>query len=293
MRKLTQSIARSVMVLLVQSADHVTGATGLTLTITASKAGAAFAGIAPVVTERGSGWYSVALTASHTDTLGDLALHITAAGADPLDVLFDVQESGLASADFVVRSGTAVAGAGSSITLDAGASAVNDIYVGLVVVIVSGTGAGQARVINDYDGGTQVASVENPWATNPDNTSVFRLLAAGHPLSHSNGNGTNAAYNLGAQVWDSTVDDVGLAAGSYGELLKIVQGLSNGMMVMDNTTHDANGLTAARLRVFADQADVTAATDGGVGEGEIATFALATTYDAPGQVNVFRSRRTS
>ena len=152
MRKLTQSIARSVMVLLVQSADHVTGATGLTLTITASKAGAAFAGIAPVVTERGSGWYSVALTASHTDTLGDLALHITAAGADPLDVLFDVQESGLASADFVVRSGTAVAGAGSSITLDAGASAVNDIYVGLVVVIVSGTGASPVVIVHEPAG---------------------------------------------------------------------------------------------------------------------------------------------
>ena len=90
MRKLTQSIARSVMVLLVQTADHVTGATGLTLTITASKAGGAFAGIAPAVTERGSGWYSVELTSSHTDTLGDLALHITATGADPLDVLFDV-----------------------------------------------------------------------------------------------------------------------------------------------------------------------------------------------------------
>jgi hypothetical protein len=72
------------------SADHVTGKTGLTLTITASKAGAAFASIAPTVTERGDGWYALALTSSHTDTLGDLGLHITSTGADPADLLLNV-----------------------------------------------------------------------------------------------------------------------------------------------------------------------------------------------------------
>jgi hypothetical protein len=93
MSLLKQSTARTVNVLMVQSDDHVTGATGLTLTITASKAGAAFASITPIVTERGNGWYAIALTAVHTDTLNDLALHITGAAADPLDVLYDVRLS--------------------------------------------------------------------------------------------------------------------------------------------------------------------------------------------------------
>jgi hypothetical protein len=78
------------MVLMVDSADHVTGKTGLTLTITASKAGAAFAGISPAVIDRGSGWYSLALTTAHLDTLGDLALHVSGAGADPADMLLEV-----------------------------------------------------------------------------------------------------------------------------------------------------------------------------------------------------------
>ena len=78
------------MVLMVDSTDHVTGKTGLTLTITASKNGAAFASITPTVTERGDGWYSIAITAAHTDTEGDLALHITGSGADPSDVLMNV-----------------------------------------------------------------------------------------------------------------------------------------------------------------------------------------------------------
>lgn len=90
MKLLKQSTASTVMVFLVGSADHITGLASATLTITASKAGAAFASITPTVTDLGSGWYSLALTTTHTNTLGALALHITAASADPIDVLFQV-----------------------------------------------------------------------------------------------------------------------------------------------------------------------------------------------------------
>lgn len=86
MRQLKQSTAANVMVFMTGSADHVTGLTGATLTITASKDGGAFASISPTVTERGNGWYNIALTTAHTDTLGDLALHVTATSADPSDL---------------------------------------------------------------------------------------------------------------------------------------------------------------------------------------------------------------
>ena len=98
MRKAKQSTAKNVMVLMVDSTDHITGKTGLTLTITASKDGGAFASISPTVTERGNGSYAVALTAAHTDTLGDLWLHITGTGADPADVMLLV-EAGATDAD--------------------------------------------------------------------------------------------------------------------------------------------------------------------------------------------------
>jgi len=83
---LKQSTTRNIMVLMVSSTDHITGVAGATLTITASKNGGAFASITPTVTDRGNGWYSLALTTAHTDTLGDLALRITAAGCDPTDL---------------------------------------------------------------------------------------------------------------------------------------------------------------------------------------------------------------
>lgn len=87
---LKQSTARNLLVFVTDSTDHVTGLTGATLTITASKDGAAFASISPTVTERGNGWYSLALTSSHTDTLGDLAVHVTATSADPTDLVRQV-----------------------------------------------------------------------------------------------------------------------------------------------------------------------------------------------------------
>lgn len=71
---------------------------------------------------------------------------------------------------------TAQAGAAGTITLDAGASAVNSYYNDSVVYIISGTGVGQARRIVSYVGATKVATIEPNWATNPDNTSVVRVM---------------------------------------------------------------------------------------------------------------------
>jgi hypothetical protein len=90
MRVTEVGAARTIMVLMVDSTDHVTGKAGLTLTITASKAGGAFGSISPSVVDRGSGWYSIALTAVHTDAYGDLALHITSTGADPCDLIIQI-----------------------------------------------------------------------------------------------------------------------------------------------------------------------------------------------------------
>lgn len=137
MRKAKQSTAKNVMVLMVDSTDHVTGKTGLTLTITASKDGGAFASISPTVTERGSGWYSVALTAAHTDTLGDLALHVTAASADPADMVLLV-EAGATDADVSSRLATAGYTAPDNATIAAIALYTDSIESRLPAALVGG-----------------------------------------------------------------------------------------------------------------------------------------------------------
>jgi hypothetical protein len=73
--------------LMVDSSDHLAGKEGLTVTVTISKNGAAFASAAGSVTELVSGWYSIALSAADTGTLGMLALHASASGADPTDMM--------------------------------------------------------------------------------------------------------------------------------------------------------------------------------------------------------------
>ena len=70
---------------MVQSSDHITGLTGATPAVTISKAGGSFASAGGTVTEVSSGWYKIALTTTDTNTLGDLAYHITAASGDPTD----------------------------------------------------------------------------------------------------------------------------------------------------------------------------------------------------------------
>jgi len=79
----------------------------------------------------------------------------------------------------ILRTGTAQAGAASTITLDSGASAVDDFYLGCWVNITndSPVGAlGQARMITDYVGSTKVATIEGTWGTNPSSASTFEIL---------------------------------------------------------------------------------------------------------------------
>ncbi len=71
--------------------------------------------------------------------------------------------------------GTAQAGASTTITLASGESATDDFYNGMLVRITSGTGSGQVRRITDYVGSTKVATVDSAWTTAPDNTSVYRV----------------------------------------------------------------------------------------------------------------------
>ncbi len=72
---------------------------------------------------------------------------------------------------------TAQAGGASTITLAAAGSATDDAYLGMRVRTTGGTGSGQKRTIIDYNGTTKVATVDSPWTTPPDNTTVYSVDA--------------------------------------------------------------------------------------------------------------------
>ncbi|MFZ9156025.1 MAG: hypothetical protein ACO22A_06705, partial [Schleiferiaceae bacterium] len=96
------------------------------------------------------------------------------------------------ASEAIAFTGTAQAGAAGTITLAAGASAVDDLYNGERVEIIEGTGSGQSRLITDYNGTTKVATVDRNWIVNPDNTSVYAIAGADVDIRAIEGSDTAA-----------------------------------------------------------------------------------------------------
>lgn len=78
--------AQPLLFFMVLTSDHITGATGLSPTVTISKNGGSFASPSGAVTEISSGWYKIAGNATDENTLGPLVIHATGTGADPCDM---------------------------------------------------------------------------------------------------------------------------------------------------------------------------------------------------------------
>ncbi len=73
--------------------------------------------------------------------------------------------------------GSAQAGSTTTITLAAGASAVDNIYNGLLLTITSGTGSGQSAIIVGYNGTTKVATLAGVLTTAPAASSGYSIGA--------------------------------------------------------------------------------------------------------------------
>jgi hypothetical protein len=159
------------------------------------------------------GFYSVSFDATDTNTVGHMRGQIFMAGALPVwedfevlspnayDALIGVGDiartTDLASmADIVtamdttstqlqdiresvlIREGTAQGGALTYITLDSGASSVNDNYIDCGVVLVTGPGAGQVRTIAYYDGTSKGAGVTPDFVVAPTSATRFIIIPA-------------------------------------------------------------------------------------------------------------------
>jgi hypothetical protein len=123
---------------------------------------------------------SVASIKAKTDNLPASPAAVGSAMTLAADAINDAAYA-LETGKKVVRSGTLAAGTIAGGTLDAGASAVNSFYVGALLVITGGTGAGQSREITAYVGATKVFTIQHIWATTPTATSTFAILPAHQP----------------------------------------------------------------------------------------------------------------
>lgn len=198
----------------------------------------------------------IATGAIDADAIADNAIDAGALAADcitaakiaagAIDAATFAADTGL-----ILRANTCQAGStGTTIVLDAGASATNSTYVGCNVVITGGTGVGQVRTITAYAGGTVTATVPT-WQTTPDGTSTFAILP-GYAVIAVLGSVTgNVAGSVG-----SVTGAVGSVTGAVGSVTGNVGGNVTGSV----GSVAAGGITAASIATDAIDADAIAAS---------------------------------
>jgi hypothetical protein len=159
-------------------------------------------------------------------------------------LIFETTASSSAPTVKATATGTATAGAASTITLPSTFNATDGAYNGLTITITSGTGAGQVRTISGYVGSTKVATVSTAWTTTPDATSVFAISGVSVAGTWS-GLGTNQAtftlgtlYALNTQdIWITySLNEVAGQGGISEVLTTTLAGESNGKKLAVNPT---------------------------------------------------------
>lgn len=121
--------------------------------------------------------------------------------------------NGSASLGVLVQ-GTIASTTGTTTTLDANATATATLYEGSKLVITSGTGAGQERVITAYTSGR--VATHAAWTTNPTGASRYAILAA---RSYLNADGL--AADAATEIASAVASSGGLSAAQQTQLNSI------------------------------------------------------------------------
>lgn len=162
----------------------------------------------------------------------------------------------------IVTYGTAQAADATSIQLASASAFANDELNGSVVVITGGTGVGQSRVITDYVGSTDTATVDT-WTTTPSGTITYVVFAAA-PASATSLPAVNLTQIAGSAVSTSTaqlgVNVVQAAGTAWGSGAITAASIATGAIDADSLAADAG--TELGTAVWATAArTLTAATN--------------------------------
>lgn len=80
-------------------------------------------------------------------------------------------------ASSVIYTGTVASSTGNTVVLDSGASSADGAYDPALILITSGTGVGQTRLILQYTGATRTAVIDRDWKVNPALNDEFAIIA--------------------------------------------------------------------------------------------------------------------
>lgn len=179
-----------------------------------------------------------------------------------------------------IRAGTS-ASAGSStstIVLDASASAVDDFYNGMIVAAVIDS-VTEVRMITDYTGSTQTATVTPDWNTAPDNNDTFTVYRPdGVQIQQANVTHLNSTAQTARDIGASVLLSSGTGTGQ----LNFTSGV-----VSANVTQfgGSNGtFSSGRPEVNTSHAAGTAWNSGAIGASTLASDTIAAAKIATGAI---------
>jgi len=147
----------------------------------------------------------------------------------------------------LAQHGIAQAGAVDSITLATSALTDASSYIGCLVFITTGTGAGQTRLITGYTAG-RVATVSPDWETNPDNTSVYKVIPVGRSIVDTLGSDAivqvaAALSGAGAITWSYTLTDADTGNPIDGASVWVTTDSAGTNVIASGTTNDSGVVT--------------------------------------------------
>lgn len=138
------------------------------------------------------GSFSLAKTAALRPTTAGRTLDVASTGEAGIDLANINLAVGAVAPYGIIDNGTLQSATGTTAVLRSAAAFGDDILIGATLVITGGTGVGQARLITDYVGSSDTATVAT-WTTNPDNTSTYVIFGT------AAGSGSSGAS--AAEVW--------------------------------------------------------------------------------------------
>lgn len=164
----------------------------------------------------------------------------------------------------VVHAGSTQTAASDTITLASSASSVNNAYRDYTIRIDSGTGAGQSRLITDYNGTSKVATLASSWSTLPSSGATYHI--ANVPTSNSTliidkftmdmstyydvytggGHGTGTMGLAGGKTYGYAREAALYAIGSHGAT-ELVRGKIGSFSFSGSAITTANAAVSSRL----------------------------------------------
>lgn len=108
-----------------------------------------------------------------------------------------------------VNEGLAQGGTNNTVTLNADASSVDDVYVGQIVFLVSGLGQDQTGLITAYNGTTKVATIDRDWIINPSSITGYIIEPASPSLLSASTQAAIDDTNSKVVRFDSLIEDSG------------------------------------------------------------------------------------